>query len=277
MLRIAYLGDIVGTPGRQAVAQQMPALRERYRPDLVIANAENAANGSGLTPDLFDKILASGVDACTLGDHAYRKKQIVSRLESSPNLIRPFNLPAAAKGKGIMKLTAKANGGDGPDVPVYVILVLGRLFINALPQDEPFGALERALQQVTDPSAIVLVEAHCEATSESIAIGNYLAGRVAGVVGSHTHVATADARVFPPGTAYITDMGMCGPQDSVLGRSVEPVVKHMSTAMPTVFDVASDDPRVCGVLIEIDEQTKRAQRIERIELKAQTHKPPFVG
>jgi len=275
MLRIAYLGDIVGTPGRQAVAQQMPALRERYRPDLVIANAENAANGSGLTPSLFDKILASGVDGCTLGDHAYRKKQIVPRLESSPNLIRPFNLPAGAKGKGIMKLTAPGAGSRG-EVPVYVIMVLGRLFINALPQDEPFGALERALQQVTESNAIVLVEAHCEATSESIAIGHYLSGRVAGVVGSHTHVATADARVLPPGTAYITDLGMCGPQHSVLGRQIEPVLQQMTTAMPAPFDVAYDDPRVCGVLIEIDEQTRRAQRIERIELAAQTHKPPFV-
>jgi len=284
MLRIAYLGDIVGTPGRQAVAQQMPVLRERYRPDLVIANAENAANGSGLTPSLFDKILGSGIDACTLGDHAYRKKQIVPRLESSPNLIRPFNLPAGAKGKGIMKLTATPGTGSASGdassagaVPVYVVVVLGRLFINALPQDEPFGALERALQQVTDPRAVVLVEAHCEATSESVAIGHYLAGRVAGVVGTHTHIPTADARVLPPGTAYITDLGMCGAQHSVLGRQVEPVLQQMTTAMPAPFDVATEDPRVCGVLIEIDEQTRRAQRIERIELAAQTHKPPFVA
>jgi len=226
---------------------------------------------------LFDKILKCGVDGCTLGDHAYRKKQIVPRLEEADNLIRPYNLPAGAKGKGIMRLTARdLKGPDNNEVRVYVLLVLGRLFINALPQDEPFGAVERALAIIPEPNPIVLVEAHCEATSESIALGHYLSGRVAAVVGSHTHVPTADAQILPPGTAYITDMGMCGPYRSVLGREIDPVVTQMSTAMPRAFDVAMEDPRVCGVYIEIDETTKRAQKIERVELRANANAAPFV-
>lgn len=279
-IRLIMLGDIVGTPGRQAVAQCVPGLRERYAADLVIANAENAANGSGLTPELYSKICRAGVDAVTLGDHIYRKKQIVHTLETASNITRPANLPAAAPGKPWMRL----------DIPgkrsLFVVTVLGRLFMS-LPADNPFTTLDTVLASLPEMDPIVLVEVHAEATSEKQALGWYLNGRVAAVVGTHTHVPTADARILPattpldptrrPGTAYITDIGMCGPHESVIGRSIEPVVKQMATSMYASFDVPPGDPRVNGVFIEIDESTGRATAIERIEQSADPNAPPFVA
>ncbi len=279
-IRLIMLGDIVGTPGRQAVAQCLGGLRERYAADVVIANAENAANGSGLTPELYNKILRSGVDAMTLGDHVYRKKQIVHTLETQGNIIRPANLPAAAAGRTWMKL----------DIPgkrsVFIMTLLGRLFMS-LPADNPFTTADAVLASLPEADPIVLVELHAEATSEKQALAWHLNGRVAAVVGTHTHVPTADARILPAsallnptlraGTAYITDMGMCGPHESVIGRQIEPVVKHMATAMHAPFEVPPGDPRVNGVFIEIDETTARATAIERFEVAADVNAPPFVA
>lgn len=283
-LRVIILGDIVGRSGRQAVAQQLPIIRKQYEPDLVIANAENAANGTGLTPELFRKLRDAGVDAMTLGDHVYKKQQIVTVLDQESVITRPANLPAKARGKRWMSLsTPKGN--------VYVITVLGRIFMN-LPAADPFVTVDEIIASLPEKNPMVIVEIHAEATSEKQAMGWYLNGRAAVVFGTHTHVATADARILAPhvgpsaqqqggtafgGTAYITDLGMCGPQESVLGRQVAPVLAHMTTAMPAPFDVAEGDPRVCGVFVEIDAQTRRARAIERIEFKADPTKPPFTA
>lgn len=271
-IRVVMLGDIVGRAGRLAVAQQIPTIRHHYRPDLILANAENASNGSGLTPDLYQKICNAGVDAITLGDHAYRKLQIVPTLESQPNIIRPANLPAAAKGKGWMRLPL-----PNRDQPLFVITLLGRLFMPNLLADDPFACIDALLRQLPQVDPLVLVEVHAETTSEKQALGWHLNGRAAAVVGTHTHVPTADARILPRGTAYITDIGMCGAQESILGRQIDPVLTKMTTAMPAPFDPAEADPRVCGAFIEIDEASRRAFAIERIELKANPNQPPFTA
>ena len=282
-MRLVMLGDIVGRSGRLAVMQQIPEIRRRFSPDLIIANAENAANGSGLTPEHYRKLCAAGVDALTMGDHVFKKQQIAATLERQGNIIRPVNLPAGAKGKGWMCLTA---GRDMPLPPVYVITVLGRMFMNML-ADDPFAVVDRVLSDLSGSDPIVLVEVHAEATSEKQALGWYLNGRVSAVIGTHTHVATADARILPTNprnatpasraTAFICDVGMCGPQESVLGRQIDRVLKHMTTAMPAPFDVAEGDPRVCGVWIDIDPATGSALGIDRIELRADPTKPPFVA
>jgi len=269
---MVMLGDIVGRPGRLAVAQQVPIIRQRWQPDVILANAENAVNGSGITSGVYEKLCAAGVDAMTLGDHAYRKLQIVQTLETKPNIIRPANLPDHAKGKGWMRVPIA-----GSDRGLFVITVLGRVFMHSLPANDPFATVDRILRQLPEADPVVVVEIHAEATSEKQAIGWYLDGKVAAVVGTHTHVATADARILPKGTAYITDLGMCGPQESVLGRRVDRVLKHMTTGMPAPFDVAEGDPRLCGVFIQIDDQTRQATAIERIELKADPNAPPYTA
>lgn len=261
-MRVIMLGDIVGLVGKQAAAAATPVIRRRWAPDVLIANAENVADGSGLTPVLYDKLRTAGIDAMTLGDHVFRKKQIVSRLETESTLIRPANLSAKAAGRGWMKLTPP--GGVKP--PLFVTTVLGRLFLS-LPADDPFAAVDRVLGELPEREPIVLVEAHMEATSEKAALAHYLDGRVAAVIGTHTHVATADARLLRGGTAFITDIGMCGPHESIIGRKIEPVVYQMTTAMHAPFDVAEGDLRVNGVCVDIDESTRRATAIERIELR----------
>lgn len=286
-VRIVFLGDIVGAPGRLAVKQQLPAIRERWSPDLVIANAENVAAGTGLTPELYQKLSEAGIDGFTLGDHIYKKKQIVSVLEREANILRPANLPSTAKGRPWMRLRC----GETAEAPtIYVLTLLGRLFMP-LPCDEPFAAADRVLEQLPERNPIVIVEAHMEATSEKEAMGWHLNGRVAAVLGSHTHVPTADARLLPthgPGlpeppagargqTAYITDMGMCGPHDAVLGRRADRVLTHMTSAMPAPFDVAEGNPRVQGVVLDVDTERRSATAIEPIDLPADRHKPPFTA
>lgn len=267
------LGDIVGMPGRLAVAQQVPVIRERWKPDLILANAENTSNGTGLTPDHYHKLKAAGLDAMTLGDHCFKKMQIVEVLETQADIIRPYNLPLGARGKGWMRVPIPSLPGRG----LFVVTVLGRIFMHSMPADDPFAAVERAMKEFGEKDAIVIVEIHAEATSEKQAVGWQFNGRVAAVLGSHTHVATADARVLSMGTAYITDMGMSGPMESVLGRDIDKVLTHMITAMPAPFDVAEGDPRVNGVCIDIDEKTGLTTAIERIELAANPNAPPFTA
>jgi metallophosphoesterase (TIGR00282 family) len=298
MIRVALLGDIVGVGGCRAVAQQMPVLRERYRADLVIANAENAAGGSGLTPTLYQRLVSAGVDGMTLGDHVFKKDTIVNTLQREPNIIRPANLPMQAAGKQWMRLRRAGDGDDGP--AVYVVTVLGRLFMS-LPSNDPFATAEAVVAQIPEADPIVLLEVHAEATSEKQALGWYFNGRVACVFGTHTHVPTNDARILPPsvggppksivdtvdaaehptprhpgGTAYITDLGMCGPIDSVLGRRVDRVLHHMATAMHAPFDVAEGPVQVQGALVEIDETSRRATHIEPIKIDADLSQPPFI-
>jgi metallophosphoesterase (TIGR00282 family) len=275
-IRIVMLGDIVGTPGRYAVAQAMPLIRQRYAPDAVIANAENAASGSGLTPDLYTKLCTAGVDAITLGDHVYKKKQIIGTLEREANIIRPANLPAGAAGKPWMRVPLGPPEARGSKGHLFVLTLLGRLYMG-LPVDEPFAAVDRVLAVLPQKNPLVLVEVHMEATSEKVAMGHHLDGRAVAVLGTHTHIPTADAKILPKGTAYLTDLGMTGPYHSVLGRQIDRVLAHLTTAMPAPFDVAEEDPRVCGAVIDIDERSGRAVAIERLEIAADRTKPPFTA
>lgn len=296
MLRIVLLGDIVGQPGVRAVMQQMPAIRERYRPDLVVANGENAAQGSGISADIYLRLKTAGVHGITLGDHVYRKKQIINTLQREGDICRPANLSGAAEGRPWMRLRPATVGGEpaGPDAPnVYVFTVLGRLWMG-LPANDPFYVAGQIIASLPEPHPIVLLEIHAEATSEKQAMGWHFNGKAACVFGTHTHVPTNDARILPThlpqgegadrtdqsatrgGTAYITDLGMCGPIDSVLGRQVEPVLYHMTTSMPAPFDVAEGNPVVMGAYLEIDEKTRRATHIEPIRLAADVRQPPFA-
>jgi hypothetical protein len=267
-LRFVMLGDIVGQPGRRVVQQQLPALREQYGPDLVIANAENAAGGSGLTPAMYRKLLRYGVDGVTLGDHVFRQMDIVQVMDQAANLVRPANLPNGARGARWMKLTT----ADGLQ-HLYVVTLLGRLYMSPPLGDDPFATIDALLDDLPWDAPVV-VEIHAEATSEKRAMAYHLDGRVAAVIGTHTHVPTADAMILPRGSAYITDLGMCGPFDSIIGRDVQAVLHYMTTGMPRKFAVAKGDVRLCGVLVELDD-SNRAIRCERIEVPADTSAPPF--
>ena len=280
-IKIAILGDIVGTAGRQAATTAAKTLREQHGVHIVIANAENAADGSGLTPTLYNKLKEAGINGMTLGDHAFRKNQIYATLDSATDLIRPLNLPTKARGKGVMLLPATDDQGKA--CTVRVVTLIGQLFITNMRGSDAFKAIDELLSTPAPDNTITLVEMHAEATSEKIAMGWHLNGRVACVFGTHTHVPTADKRLLPrptpddlsiPGepwvgtgaTAYVTDLGMTGPYDSVLGRRADRVVKHLTTGMPTAFDVAEGNARACGVLITADPATGLATAIERIDL-----------
>lgn len=284
-IKIAVLGDIVGTAGRQAASQAAIALREEHGAHLVIANAENAADGSGLTPTLYNKLKDARLDGMTLGDHAFRKNQIYATLDNAPDLIRPLNLPSKARGKGMMTLPAKDE--QGKPCAVRIITLIGQLFMTNMRGSDMFKAIDEVLAAPLpgDVPTITLVEVHAEATSEKVAMGWHLNGKVAAVFGTHTHVPTADARLLPPPcaedlsipgepwlgrgrTAYITDLGMTGPYDSVLGRRADRVVKHLTTGMPTAFDVADGNPTACGILITADPASGLATDIKPITLPA---------
>jgi metallophosphoesterase (TIGR00282 family) len=260
-IRILCLGDIVGRPGRQIVHQKLPALVRDQRVDLVIANAENIAGGSGITTNLFHKIRSYGIDVVTLGDHVFKKADIIPTLQTSERIIRPANLAAGAAGRTFTVVTA--NNG----VSVAVFSVLGRIFMNQLPADDPFVAADRVLSQLPRHVKVVVCEVHAEASSEKVALGHWMDGRSSLVFGTHTHIPTADAKILAGGSAFISDLGMTGPYDSVLGRRKDRVIKYMTTSMPQPFDVATGDVRMCGVVAEIDEQTGRAISIERVEVQ----------
>jgi metallophosphoesterase (TIGR00282 family) len=261
-LRILCLGDIVGRPGRQVVSQKLaPLVRER-QVDLVIANAENIAGGSGITQNLFNKIRSYGIDVVTLGDHIYKKVDIVPTLQASERVVRPANLSSQAAGR--MYTCVTTNSGAN----VCVFSLLGRIYMN-LPADDPFAAADRILSQIPANVRVCVCDFHAEATSEKVAMGHWLDGRASVIFGTHTHVPTADAKILPGGSAFISDVGMCGPYDSVLGRRKERVLKFMTTNMPVPFDVATGDVRMCGLLAEVDPETGRALSVERIDVKGE--------
>lgn len=275
MVTVAFLGDIFGAPGRQVLQQQLPRLRADHAPDVIIANAENARSGSGLTPELYRKIRGYGIDAITLGDHAFRDRSIAEVLQASDEPIsRPANLSPKSPGRGMIRIPAKP--GERRRQDVYVITVLGRIFMN-LPADDPFATVDRVLAQLPDQRPLVIVEAHMEATSEKAALARHLDGRVALVVGTHTHVPTADARVLAGGTGFITDVGMCGPYDSIIGRAPEAVLRHMTTGVHVPYEVGAGGEAMCGVVVQIDENTGRTQSIERVQYDADRSQPPFAG
>jgi hypothetical protein len=261
-INILCIGDIVGRPGRRIVADKLKSMVREMDVDCVIANAENAAGGSGLTPQIYTKMLRYGVNLITLGDHTYRKREIIKTLETKDNIVRPANLSERAAGRG----TAIYKTAKGPTVGV--VALIGRLFMKS--SDCPYNAIDRILPQLEKEADIIIVDFHAEATSEKIAMGYHLDGRASLCFGTHTHVVTADERLMPNGTAYITDIGMTGAHDSVLGRSVENVLKSFRTQMPFPFEIATGDVKINAILVTVDSNTKKAERIERIRIDAET-------
>jgi hypothetical protein len=257
-LNILCIGDIVGRPGRRALADKLKGLIAERSIDCVIANAENAAGGSGLTPQIYEKLLRYGVNLVTLGDHAFRKRDIIETLERSDNIARPANFSEHAAGRG----TAIYKTAKGPTVGV--INLIGRLFMK--PADCPYAAADKLIPRLRQQAEIIVVEMHAEATSEKVAMGYHVDGRTACCFGTHTHIATADERILPKGTAYISDVGMTGAHDSVLGRKKESVLKSFRTQMPVPFEIATDDVRMNGALIMVESSTGRAEKIERIRV-----------
>lgn len=258
MTRLLFIGDIVGKPGRELVRRGLAAIVSHHRIDLVIANVENAAAGFGVTPDIADDLLSHGIHVMTGGNHSWDKKEIIPYIAEQPRLLRPANYPEGAPGRG--HYVARASNG----VSVGVINVMGRVFMTAL--DDPFRVVLDHLRELAPQVQLLFVDFHAEATSEKIAMGWHLDGRVAAVVGTHTHVQTADERVLPRGTAYITDVGMTGPHDSVIGVERSAILQRFLTALPQRFDTATENPRLNGVIIDADETSGRARSIARLSL-----------
>jgi metallophosphoesterase (TIGR00282 family) len=258
-LKVLAIGDIVGSPGRKAVLTLIPVLVKDEGIDFVVANGENAAGGSGITPDLVEELLAGGVDVITSGDHIWKKKEVYEIIDKEHRLLRPANFPPGVPGIGY-DIVAARNGSK-----VAVINLLGRVFMSSY--ECPFRTAKTILGQITGQTRIIIVDFHAEATSEKIALGWYLDGKVSLIFGTHTHVQTADERILPKGTAYITDVGMVGPYDSVLGRRYEQIIERFVTMMPRRFEMASENVQLHGVLVEIDENTGRARNIKRIQKK----------
>ena len=259
-MRVLFFGDIVGRPGRTALATHLPSLQRRFEPDLVLANAENAAGGTGLTPEIAEELLDLGLDALTLGNHAWAKREIIEYLNENHRVLRPLNFPASPPGVGSCIL----QGRDGNSLGL--ISLHGRVFFLTHP-DDPFSAgLAEARRMRSAGVNCILVDFHAEATSEKAALGWYLDGEVSAVLGTHTHVQTADERILPGGTAYITDIGMTGPVDSIIGVSVELALERFLTQMPVRFSSATGPAQVAGVALTLDNSTGRAAGIERILL-----------
>ncbi|MCL6479448.1 MAG: TIGR00282 family metallophosphoesterase [Peptococcaceae bacterium] len=256
-MRLLMIGDIVGKPGRRAVKQNLPGLVSQLAVDMVIANGENAAGGNGITRDSAQELFASGVDVITMGNHVWNKKEIYAYINQEARIVRPANYPPGAPGRGFGVFRAK-NG-----VELGVINILGRIFMQEL--DCPFRKADELINQLKEKVNIIFVDFHAEASSEKMAMGWYLDGRAAAVCGTHTHVQTADERILPEGTAYISDVGMTGPRDSVIGVQKELVIEKFITQMPRRFEVAEGLYQFNAVLIDIDEALGRAVGIERIQ------------
>jgi metallophosphoesterase (TIGR00282 family) len=255
-MRLLLIGDIVGKPGRQIVCRALKPLIEREQLAFVVANAENAAGGSGITPAIYRELLSAGVDVVTLGDHIYRRSEINDVLQAEHNIVKPANYPPEAPGHDLAVVTAK-NG-----VPVAVLSLMGRVFMR--PVDCPFKAADRVLAALSKEIRVVLVDFHAEATSDKQLMGRYLDGRVSAVLGTHTHVPTADECIFSGGTAFQCDVGMTGPYESILGRQIERVMETTLTFNPTAFDVASGDVRLSGTIVDVDSETGKATAIRRL-------------
>ncbi len=257
-MRLLLIGDIVGKGGRMAVRHLVPALREEFGCSFCIANGENSAGGAGMTEKCVREILDAGVDVITTGDHVWDQKEFEHQIANYPAVLRPANFPPAQPGRGYGVFQSP----DGTEIAV--IDLIGRVFVNAQ-SDNPFTAADRILEDLKQRQVRnIFVDIHAEATSEKIAIGRYLEGRVTAVWGTHTHVQTADERVLPKGTAFICDLGMVGSQESILGRDIRAVIHRMSTGMPRRFKVVDTDVLLCGAVVEFDPTSGRATGIERI-------------
>jgi 2',3'-cyclic-nucleotide 2'-phosphodiesterase len=258
-MKILFIGDIVGEPGRRAVKELLPKLKNKHKLEFVIANGENAAGGSGITPNLADEILGYGVDVITSGDHIWKKKEILDYIDSSKRLLRPANYPSNVPGFGSTVVESRSG------TKVAVVNLMGRVFMQAI--ECPFRAAKNEVNRLKDKARVIIVDMHAEATSEKIALGWYLDGLVSAVVGTHTHVQTADEKILPQGTAFISDAGMTGPFDSVIGRKKEQILSRFLTQMPTKFEMADGDVQLHGVMIDIDEKTGKADSVKRIQEK----------
>jgi 2',3'-cyclic-nucleotide 2'-phosphodiesterase len=255
MLRILFLGDVIGEPGRRAVTDSVPRLKEKHAIDFVIVNGENSAAGRGITPRITIDLLRAGVAVITTGDHVWDQRDIVPFISTEPRLLRPLNYPPDTPGAGSIVLeTAKGK--------VAVINVQGRTFMQP-PLENPFLAIDAEVTRLRQETAVIFVDAHAETTSEKIALGRFLDGRVSAVVGTHTHTQTADEQIFPGGTAFLCDAGMCGPVESCLGREIEPIIQKFLTGRPIMYPVARGPVKLHGALIDIDETTGGALKIER--------------
>jgi metallophosphoesterase (TIGR00282 family) len=255
-MKILAIGDIVGRPGRQAVHEFLPGLRRKYGIELVIANGENAAGGFGLTGKTARELLKNGIDVLTSGNHIWAQKEIIPYLDDDTPILRPLNYPTGVPGRGYL-ITGKA----------MVVNLMGRTFMSNY--DCPFRAMDKLLADIEPRSAIIIVDFHAEATSEKVALGRYLDGRVSAVLGTHTHVGTIDAQILPRGTAYVTDIGMTGPMDSVIGDDTEAVIQRFLTMMPHHLSVGKGNPVFNSIMVEVDEDSGRATGIERITREAE--------
>jgi len=269
-IRILFLGDVVGEPGRKAVIKQLPLLKQSEGLDFCIVNGENSAGGKGITPKIAIDLLRAGAAVLTTGDHVWDQKEIVDYFPTEPRLLRPLNYPQGTPGAGSVVLqTAKGRIG--------VIQAQGRSFIQP-PLENPYLAVEKEAERLrADGVAVIVLDYHAETTSEKIAMGRMLDGKVSLVVGTHTHVQTADERIFPGGTGYLTDAGMCGPDDSILGRSIDSVVWRFKSGMPTRFPVAKGPVRLCGVIVDVDAESGRCLEIRRLSLLLPAEEEPVAA
>ncbi|MEW6129821.1 MAG: TIGR00282 family metallophosphoesterase [Acidobacteriota bacterium] len=256
-MKVVILGDVVGNPGRAVLCQSIRQLKKQYEAEFVIANVENAADGAGINTKIGEEMLTAGVDVMTSGNHIYDKKEGIAYIENQPRLLRPANYASETPGRGVWF------GATESGTPIAVINLQGRIFMP--PTDCPFKMADKLIGEVASRARIIIVDFHAEATSEKIAFGRYVDGRVSVVVGTHTHVQTADEQIFPKGTAYITDLGMTGPHDSVIGVQSQVVIQRFLRGMPIRFEPATGDARVSGVVVEIEEQSGKAISIERIQ------------
>ena len=257
MLTVLFLGDVVGQPGRNAVIACLPKLKEQHDLDFVVVNGENSAGGRGITGKITIDLLRGGVSVVTTGDHIWDQKDILTFIDTEPRLLRPVNYPAGAPGNGSIVLeTSKGKVG--------VINVQCRTFMQPI-LDNPFRAIGEAVAKMREETPNILVDVHGETTSEKIAMGWFLDGKVSAVIGTHTHVQTADEQILPGGTAFLCDAGMCGPVNSILGRTIEPILNRFVSNMPAAFPVAAGEVRLHGAIVQIDEKSGRALRITRVD------------
>jgi len=256
MLRLLFLGDIIGEPGRRAVIESMDYFRREREVDFVVVNGENSAAGRGITPKISIDLLRAGVAVITTGDHIWDQREVVPYLGTEPRLLRPINYPPGTPGAGSIVL-------ETPKGKVGVINVQGRTFMQP-PLENPFLAIDAEVERMRKETRVIFVDVHAETTSEKIAMGRFLDGRVSAVVGTHTHTQTADDQVFPGGTAFLCDAGMCGPVESCLGREITPIIERFLTGRPVLFPVARGPVKLHGAMVEIDERSGRALRIERV-------------
>ena len=258
-MNILFIGDIVGKPGREAVKGILPGLQKEYSLQFAIANAENAAGGSGITSSVAKELFDAGLDVLTSGDHIWKKREVFEFINEEERLLRPLNFPAGAPGRGFGVFKTR----DG--LKVGVINVNGRVFMDAL--ECPFRTTLQAAEALAKETKIIIVDVHAEATSEKVALGWYLDGKVSAILGTHTHIQTADERILAQGSAYLTDAGMSGPYDSVIGRKIEDVLERFLTSVPVRFEVAQENIQLHGVVVDIDENTGKARSITRIQKK----------